>query len=45
MMLLGCSGWLIGCGWLSRSCYDVLGGCYEVARVFWVVVMRLLECG
>ncbi len=22
---------------LSRNCYDVLGGCYEVARVFWVV--------
>ncbi len=33
--LLGCSGWLLGA---------LLGGCYVVARLFWVVARWLLGC-
>jgi len=26
----------------NGNCYDVVAGCYEVARVLWIVAMQLL---
>ncbi len=37
MLLLGCSGYFLGCCWL-------LDGCYAVVVVFWVVSRVLLCC-